>query len=148
MQLDNFNEIYVYFGIWNFENYSHNDITTIFGIEPKISRNKGDKLPHSNKFADENCWKMESPFSKENKFAPFEEHLNYILNLLESKKESLWPVCKDSNCELSFVIYNYMSEESYTPPLHFDIRYSKIAAYLNIALDIDIMLLSDKEAKE
>lgn len=146
--MDNFNEIYVYFGIWDFENYSHDDITTIFDIEPEISRNKGDKLPHSNKFVDENCWKMESPFSKENKFAPFEEHLNYMLDLLESKKELLFPICKNSNCELSFIIYNNVSEESYVPGIHFDLRYSKIAAYLNIELDIDIMLLSDNETNE
>lgn len=118
-------------------------------MNPKYTSNKGDKLPYTeNKFADENCWNMESPFSKENKYAPFEQHLDYMLDLLENKKELLWPICKDSNCELSFIIYHSVGEESYTPAIHFDIRFSKIAAYLNIALDIDLRILTDDESEE
>lgn len=135
-------EAYVYFGIWNHLEHSADEISAIIGIEPKIIRQKGDKLPYSQaKYAEENCWKMESPFSKQNKHSPFEEHIDFMLDLLESKVDILAPICRNTYNELSIIMYLLPNEP--VPSIHFDKRFIKVMHDLNIDVDFDIMILSN-----
>lgn len=139
------NKIYVFFGIWDFS-VTHEEITRIIGFEPQYKTHKGDLLcgTHHPQYAKENCWKFESPFSINNKFAPIEDHLDAILSLLYDKIEMLEHICRDANAELSIIIYSYSGENSSTPPLHFDRKFWQIANRLNMDLDIDIMFIDDE----
>ncbi|HEY9044682.1 MAG TPA: DUF4279 domain-containing protein [Ohtaekwangia sp.] len=129
------NEIIVRFCIWDFDDISHETITEHIGVSPIRIYVKGErmneKLPQ---VAKRNGWLYESPLGK---YACFEDQMNSILDILESKTEILNPLCERYYCEFSCALFIYNNEES-TPWVHLNSRYNSLIKRLNIEFDFDI----------
>jgi hypothetical protein len=134
------NEIIVRFGIWNFDDISHEMITESLGVMPMKIYVKGEKIDSkSQRVAKENAWLFESSLGK---YAAFEDQLDSILDILESKIEILKPICDKYYCEFSCALFIYNNEES-TPSLHLSSRYNSIIKDLNIEFDLDLYCMQD-----
>jgi hypothetical protein len=138
------NEIYLSFGIFDFEDITHDEITNLLGIEPSHVRIKG--YPKNPKNIDgplitNNLWRMSSGLDK---YTDFDEQLNAILYTIESKIDLFKTLCEKYPCELSCAIYIHFDNGESTPWVHLDSRYNKLIKELNIEFDVDLYVLYEK----
>jgi hypothetical protein len=138
------NEIILSFGIYDFEDITHDDITKLLSIEPSHIRIKG--YPKNPKNIEgpvitNNSWRISSGLDE---YADFDAQLNAILNIIEPKIDLFRPLCEKYTCELSCAIYIYFENGQSTPWVHLDSRYNKLIKELNIEFDIDLYVLYDK----
>lgn len=136
------NEIVLRFCIWNFDDITHDDITTIIETAPFKIVIKGErKNPNFSAPAKHNGWILSSPVEK---YASFDEQMNALLDILEPKINVLKPLCLKYDCEFSCAVFiGYNNGES-TPWLHLNERYNRLIRELKIEFDVDIYCLSNK----
>ena len=134
------NEIDLSFCIWNYEDITHEDITKLTGLIPYIVYTKGQKKnPKFSALAKENAWIFRPTLDKE---ASFEQQMNSLLDILESKIDIFKPLCEKYYCEFSCALYVYIDTEESTPWVHLDKRYNNLIKELKIEFDVDIILLA------
>jgi len=136
------NRIVLDFGIWDFDDITHEDITQALGVQPVKKYIKGERvnanfLPLSKN----NGWRMRSPCSEQDSF---ETQMNAMLDFFENKKSVLKEFSNKYYCEVSCALYIYTNTDESTPWVHLNSRYNKMLKDLNIEFDLDIILLSDE----
>lgn len=141
------NEIILRFCIWDFNDISHQEITNILGIEPYKIYIKGGKRnpknPQGNGLIKRNGWLMNSTLDK---FASFEDQMNALLSIIESKIELFRPFCEKYQCEFSCALFIYVDNQESTPSVYLDARYNRLIKELNIEFDLDLYCIPDKDA--
>ncbi len=132
------NEIWLDFCVWDFEDVSHEEISRILDLEPTKICVKGTKKRPFLKSPvwGSNGWRFQA---SKDVFVSFEEQMEQMLDIIESRKKAFEVVCNKYYCELSLALYIYVG--SSTPSVHFDKRYLKVMEGLNVEFDIDIILL-------
>jgi|SRR5215217_4845340 len=134
------NEIHLSFCIWGFQDISHSEITVIMGVSPSGIHIEGERMnSKSSRLAKENGWFLDSSTDK---LIPFEEQMDSLLDILESRKESLKTICNNYYCEFSLALYIYSDEES-TPSVHLSSRYHTLAKELKFEFDLDLYCLQN-----
>lgn len=137
--MNNKNEIVVRFGIWDFYDISHEQITRDLEVVPIKTYIKGEKMGiNSSQVAKGNGWLCESPLGK---YASFEDQMNSLLDLLEPKVDILKPLCEKYYCEFSCALFVYRDNDESTPWVHLNSRYNNFLKHLNIEFDIDLYCL-------
>jgi hypothetical protein len=137
------NEVYLDFIIADFEDITHEDITQTLNINPAWVHVKGQK--RNPKFAiisKNNVWSMSSGLDK---YASFEDQMNAMLDVIESKIELFRPFCEKYYCEFSCAIYIRYDNEESTPWVHLNTRYNRLLKELNIEFDVDLYCLPNHE---
>jgi Domain of unknown function (DUF4279) len=140
------NEIVLRFCIWDYNDITHQEITNTLGIEPyKIyvkGQKKNPKNPEGSALIKENGWLMESALDH---FASFEDQMNAMLDIIESKIDLFRPFCEKYYCEFSCAIFIRYDNEESTPSVHLNARYNRLIKELNIEFDIDLYCLPNSE---
>ncbi len=94
------NEIVLDFCIWDFDNITHDDITSRLGIQPNKIYVKG--LSVNPKFplkkANKNGWRMGTSLDR---YSSFEDQMNQLLDVIELKIDLFKPLCEEYYCEFS-----------------------------------------------
>lgn len=137
------NEIIVSFGIFDFNDVSHTDITNSLGIIPVKIYVKGEKKNIKNPdspFIKRNGWVMDSGL---NKYSSFEDQLDLLLATIESKIDIFKPLCERYYCELSCALFIYFDNGESPPWIHLGSKYNKILKELNIEFDLDLYVFPD-----
>lgn len=136
------NEIILDFCIWEFEDITHDDITRMLGIQPIKVYIKGQKksLKPSN-FTKQNGWRMGSTLDK---YTSFEDQMNAMLDIIESKIDLFRLLSKKYYCEFSCALFIYYNNGESTPWVHLNSRYNRIIKELNIEFDVDIYCLPNE----
>lgn len=135
------NKIYLDFSIRDFNDITHDEITTLIGIQPVKIHMKGHKRNPNNKnspLITSNNWFMSSGISE---YSSFDDHINSLLNILESKIDVLQPICERYYCEFLCAFYTYKGNNESTPWIYLDKRYNQLIARLNIAFVLDLYVL-------
>jgi hypothetical protein len=139
------NEVDLDFRFCDFEDMTPNEITMHLDIKPIRIIIKGQKKnpenPSGTAVFKSNCWMMGSSLDK---FASFEEQMNALLDILESKIELFRPLCKKYYSEFSCALFVYLENGESTPWVHLDKRYNRIVKELNIEFDVDLYILPNK----
>ena len=139
------NQIILRFSIHNFDDISHDEITHLLDIKPSHLRIKGQKKNPKNSessLIESNSWSMDSGLDK---YADFDEQMSSLLDILESKKDILKPICEKYRCEISCGMYVYFGNDESTPWVHMDARYNKLTRELNIEFDLDLYVLPNQK---
>jgi len=134
------NRIYLDFCIWDFNDIAHNEITNLLGISPCKIYIKNEPINPKRQMhkATQNGWRMTTSLDE---YASFEDQMNAMLDIIESKIERFKPICEKYDCEFSCVMYIYYNNEESIPSLHLDTRYNKLINLLNIEFDLDMYYL-------
>ena len=137
------NKVFLDFCIWRFEDITPDEITRRLSIQPIKVYVKGEKTnPKLAILAKENGWRMRPTLDQ---YASFENQMNAMLDIIESKIDLFRPFCEKYLCEFSCALYiSYNSGES-TPWVHLNSRYNKLIKELNIEFDVDIYGLPNSE---
>ncbi len=136
------NEISFSFCIWDFNDISHDEISELLGVKPSKVYIKGErKNPKVNALAKKNGWILDPPGC--DNYSSFEDQMNSLLDVIESKIEAFRIICKKYYCEFSCGLYIYVDNDESTPWVHLNSRYNNLIRELNIELDVDIILLAD-----
>ena len=139
------NKIVLDLGIWDFDDITHNEITEMLGIQPIKVYVKGEKRNPKNPnspLIKKNGWRMSSPLDE---YASFDDQMNAILDIIESKFDVFKVICAKYLCEFSCAIFVYHGNEDSTPSVHLDSRYNKLNKELNIEFDVDLYVYSNEE---
>ena len=137
------NEIHLSFNVWNFNDITHADISDALKLLPHKalvkgeSRNPKNTKPNSPKIK-ENGWLLDSNLGN---YAPFEDQMNNLLDVLEPRIEILKPICLKYDCEFSCALYVYRDNGESTPWVHLDGRYNKFIKEVNVEFDLDLYVL-------
>jgi len=137
-------EIYLDFVIADFEDITPDEISHKLGINPRKVYIKGTKkYPNSSTetLVKRSKWVIGSTLSK---YLTFEEHLNAMLDLLESKKNLLKPLCEKYNCFFSCAVFIDTDDSVSTPSIYLDWRYNKLTRELKVDFDFDLYCLPQK----
>ena len=96
------NEVILDFCIWDFNDITSDDITRILGIQPVKVYLKGEKRnpqnPTSTVVIKKNGWRMRSTLDK---YSTFEDQMNAMLDVIESKIDLFRPLCERYFAEFS-----------------------------------------------
>jgi hypothetical protein len=131
--------------IWNFEDVTHEIITNMVGVKPYKVYTKGEKISKvSVALSKQNGWILKPLLDEE---ASFEEQMNALLEIIESKLDVFESLTKKYYCEFSCGIYIYTDSEESTPGVHLNKQHNELLGRLGIEFDLDIILLSDSEDK-
>ncbi|RWY49237.1 DUF4279 domain-containing protein [Mucilaginibacter gilvus] len=126
------------FKIVDFEDITHDDITTMLGIAPAHTAVKGDKRNPNNPdspLKTNNSWSMSSGLDE---YADFEAQMNALLDIIEQKEDAFKLLCDKYYCEFACAIFTYRDNDESTPWVHLDKRYNKLIKELDIEFDIDL----------
>jgi hypothetical protein len=127
------------FGIWGFEDITHEKLTMLIGVEPVRKYFKGQlvnkKLPNG-KISEENGWVMASPESihKEN----FEIQMNHFLKLAKTHIDLFNKLCSKYHCEFSCAIFLDSESSDNMPWIHLGDEYNSLFGKWNVHFDFDI----------
>jgi hypothetical protein len=137
------NEVILSFVIADFDDISHDKITEKIGITPIRIYIKGErKNPKFAGISKRNRWIMGSGLDK---YTSFEDQMNAMLDIIESKIDLFRPFCEKYYCEFSCAIFIRYDNEESTPSVHLDARYNRLIKDLNIEFDVDLYCLPNKE---
>lgn len=132
------NEIIVSFGIFDFNDITHDDITQTLGLKPIKCYVKGQKRNpknHNSPLIKKNSWIIDSGL---NKYSTFEDQMDSLLCTIESRIELFKPFCEKYYCELSCALFVYVDNGESTPWVHLGTKYNKLLKDLNIEFDLDL----------
>jgi hypothetical protein len=133
------NEVVLSFVIADFDDISHEEITKTLGIIPSRVYTKGQKKnPNSPALSKRNRWIMGSSVDK---YASFEEQMNAMLDIIESKIDLFRPFCEKYHCEFLCAIFLRFNNEESKPSVHLNSRYNRVVKELNIEFDVDLYCL-------
>ena len=86
------NEVILSFSIYDFDDITHDEITKLLDIEPVYVHIKGQKRnprnPENTALIKSNSWTMGSPLDK---YSSFEDQMNSLLFIIESKMSTSRP---------------------------------------------------------
>lgn len=132
-------EIYAYFMLTGME-FDPDEVTTKVSINPTETWRKGDLInTRGTRRHKENGW---SVYSKIEKSADLEEHINSVLEQLQAGWIPLLELCKCYAAEIACVIYYRRGS---VPAIHFDPDIVAQAAKLNAEIDVDFYVLPEEE---
>lgn len=138
------NEIILDFCIWGFDDITHEAITETLRIKPVRVYLKGQKInPNLLPIAKRNGWRMCSPLDK---YSSFEDQMDAMLDIIESKIDLFKPFCEKYYCEFSCALFIRYDNGESTPWIHLNSRYNKMLKELNIEFDLDIYCLPNIES--
>lgn len=133
------NEVHVGFGIWDFEDTSHDEITKELKVSPSKIYIKGEnKNPKFNQVSKSNGWIIQSPLDI---YSSFDEQLNALLNIMLNNKAAFQSVCKRYYCEISVAIYMYFDNGESTPSLYLTKEQINTIDQFNVEVDFDLYCL-------
>ena len=136
------NELDLSFCIWGFEDITPENLTQLLSIQPFKIYTKGQpKNPNFSALAKQNGWVMR-PLT--NNDASFEEQMNALLNIIESKIDLFKPLCDKYYCEFSCAVYIRYNNGESTPWIHLNNRYNELIKKLKIEFDVDLYCLPNK----
>lgn len=139
-------EISVCFCVWEFNGKTHDDISEALGLEPTKILIKGVPIePKRNFIARFDGWYYEADTNRK---LPFEQQINVLLDIIEGNMDRFKSICSQHKCEISLGLYLYSNIDESTPWIHLTKRYHQVMSQLDIALDMDIILLGDYEEEE
>ena len=129
------NEVKLSFCVWGFSDIGHDEVSAILGVNPSKIFVEGERMnPKFTRLAKENGWFIDAPTDR---YAPFNEKMDALLDIIESNKEGFESISRKYYCEFSCAIYIYNDEES-TPSVHLGSRYTSVTKTLNIEFDVDL----------
>ena len=133
------NEVHVSFGIWDFEDIAHAEITANLKVTPSKMYVKGErKNPNFNQISTSNAWILNSPLDI---YSPFDEQLDELLSIMHHNFEAFESVCKRYYCEIAVAVYIYFDNGESTPALHLSIDQIHRLRQLNVEIDFDLYSL-------
>lgn len=138
------NEIILDFRICDFNDITHDEITRKIGINPIRIHVKGEKRNPKNPNSPvikKNDWLMSSGVDI---YSSFEDHMNALLTIIESKIDVFKPFCEKYYCEFACAMFVYFDNKESTPWLHLNARYNKLLKDLNIEFDLDLYVFPDQ----
>lgn len=140
------NEVVLEFKIVGFEDVSHEYISKITGVNPAKVFIKGQKRnpsnPNGKALHKNNIWVINASLGK---YASFDDQLNTLLEIIESKIEIFKIFSIKYYCEFSCALFIYSNGEESTPWLHLNSRYNRLIKELNIEFDVDIYCMTNNE---
>lgn len=117
---------------------THQDVTTLLGVEPSEAWNLGDANPRNGKPRKFMSWRKTSGLDDTR---PLAEHISALFLWLQSRSEALRQLWVEHDLTLQCV--------GYFPPsghgMHFDREQVRQAAQLGVALDLDFYYVDDHE---
>ncbi|MFT3674580.1 MAG: DUF4279 domain-containing protein [Chitinophagaceae bacterium] len=133
------NKIVLRFGIWGFEDVSHEELSNITGITPVKIYKKGErKNPNFTALAKENGWLFQS---SDDPCLSFEHQIKDLMKTISTKKEIFKHLSKKYYLEVSCAVYIYFDTEENMPSIQLSPRYAKMLGDLKITFDIDLYCL-------
>ena len=135
-------EIYAYFMLTGME-FDPDEVTAKVSIKPTETWRKGDLIStRGTRRHKQNGW---SVYSKIEKYADLEEHINSVLEQLQPGWIPLRELCKVCEAEISCVIY-YRSGS--VPAINFDKYIVEKIHQLNATIDVDFYVLPEETASD
>jgi uncharacterized protein DUF4279 len=74
-------------------------------------------------------------------YASFEDQLNAILDIIESKIDIFKPICEKYRCTFVCAIYLIDNNGESLPSVYLHLRHNKIDKILNVELDLGLYIL-------
>jgi len=136
------NEVILSFCIWDFNDITHKEINYLLGIDPYKIYVKGQKKNSGNynsiELIKENGWIMRPPLDQ---FSSFEDQMNSLMGIIESKMNNFRIICEKYYCEFSCAVFIRFDNGESTPSVHLTARYNQLIKQLNIEFDLDLYCL-------
>jgi hypothetical protein len=140
------NDLSVSFCVWEFNGKSHDEISEVLGIKPTKKFTKGLPIePKRVSIARFDGWFYEADTNRK---LPFEQQINILLDIIEENMDGFKSICSQHKCEISLGLYLYSNIDESTPSIHLTKRYHQVISQLDIALDMDIILLGDYDEED
>lgn len=136
------NEIDLSFCIWDFDDITHSEITQLIGLQPSKIYTKAKKTTIGLALAKENGWIITTALTK---YSSFDDQMNSLLDIIESKIDVFKPLCEKYYCEFSCAVFIRYGNGESIPWVHLGSRYNKLIKELKIEFDIDIYCLPNEE---
>ena len=128
------NDLNLCFCIWEYEDITHEEISSKLNLSPRKVYVKGEKITPSTRIAQNNGWVYGPPYFNEN---DFETQMREILDVLEPNIPVLKEFSKKYRCEFSCAIFLNNKKES-TPWIHLDKRFNNFIREVDAEFDFDI----------
>ncbi|MNS92744.1 hypothetical protein D3C86_1439770 [compost metagenome] len=139
------NKIILSFSLLDFNDITPEEITQLLNVNPTKICVKGQRRNPKNPespLIKQNGWMIDSPLGQ---YASFEDQMNSLLDIIESKIDIFRALCKMYYCEFSCAIFMYLGNEESTPWVHLDSRYNELIKELNIEFDLDLYVFPNEE---
>jgi hypothetical protein len=134
-------ETYAYF--WVQGDFLISEITTILGVSPSVSNEKGDTMKYRiGKKWDCGNWQLHSPLSRNEIYQ--DSHISALLKILKPKTELIFKI--QSLYETGINCVGYYTNTH--PGFHIDKETIQNLATLNLSIDFDLYCLCDNHDKE
>jgi Domain of unknown function (DUF4279) len=134
-------EVILRFCFWEFEDIMPDEITHFLGIEPYKIFIKGEqKDPKFPALSKHNGWLMDSSLDK---YSSFEDQMESILNIIDSKIDLFKPLCEKYYSEFSCAIFLRFESEESKPAIHLDEKYNRINKIIKAEFDFDLYCLAN-----
>ncbi|UIR55057.1 DUF4279 domain-containing protein [Sphingobacterium sp. SRCM116780] len=132
------------FCIWQYEDVTHEEITSTLGLLPYKVYVKGEHVyPQYERLAKDSGWIYGTPYNNPDDFVT---QMDKILDALEPKIPILREYAEKYHCEFSCAIFINNKEES-APRIYLDKRYNAFIREVNAIFDVEIYTpdLDDEE---
>lgn len=142
------NEIILDLRIFDFNDITHDELTMLIGLKPVKIHIKGDKkYPEklNSPLIEKNNWFLGSGLDKH---SSFDEQMNAMLDIIESKKDVFRSICKKYYCEFRCATTIYYGNKESVPWVYLGERYNAINKELKIAFDLDLYVWSNRTSKK
>lgn len=134
-------KLFISFGIYDFEDISHDEISKIMELQPSKIFIKGERR-HPNFLikANENSWIIHS---NNYGYGSFEEQMNSLISLIESKKHELKEFKEKYYLEISCALRIAKNVNEYIPSIYMTREMLEILGALSISVDYDVYLVEE-----
>ncbi|RKR85078.1 uncharacterized protein DUF4279 [Mucilaginibacter gracilis] len=142
------NKVVLDLRISGFEDIKHDELTQLIGFQPIMVFVIGDKRNPRNPnspLIKRNSWLMGSGLDE---YASFDDQMNAMLTIIESKLDIFRDLSKKYYCEFSCAIFTYADNGESTPWIHLDSRYNKLIKEVDIEFDLDLYAWPDTDEDE
>lgn len=129
------NELNLRFGIWDYDDITHDNISKTLGLAPLKVYVKGERMsPKFSRISKRNGWIYGTPYENTDNF---ETQLDRILDILESRIPILKEYSKKYNC--CFSLGYFWSAPGFRPPLvYLNKRYHDFIRSVDAEFDLDL----------
>lgn len=138
------NHVEAYLEIKRFQNISHDDISTLLGLQPTTIYVQGQRFnPHFGAVSRHNRW-LYQVYTKEGPWRNLEEQLDELLALVNARRAAFQQLAAHCEFEIRCAVFIYYDLNESTPPVFLEPRHVELLNFLQAGFDADIYCRSSK----
>lgn len=138
------NHVEAYLEINDFQAISHDDISTLLGLQPTTVYVQGQRFnPNFGAVSRRNRW-LYQVYKKEGPWRNLEEQLDEILALVNPRRAAFQQLAAQCKFEIKCAVFIYYDLNESTPPVFLEPRHVELLSFLQGGFDADIYCRKSK----